>query len=659
MSNMKNIIDQLRSLKWQMWTVILFAFILGFLLPKGADSDLSTHTSEDQQHSTEWTCSMHPQIRLPESGQCPICFMDLIPLETGSDDVSINQLRLSEAAVALADINTSVVTRGLAEREVRLSGKLAYDETRIKRISAWISGRLDRLFVDYAGTTIRQGEHLFEIYSPELLAAQEELIQARDQLNKITSSDALSRRTFEATLMASKEKLALLGLNEDQIRSIESSGNVTTTLTVHSPISGVVIEKGALEGSYVNTGSAVYTIADLNQLWLILDAYESDLSWLNYGQEILFEAEALPGQSYKGVISFIDPLVNESTRTVRIRANVPNPNGMLKPGMFVRATVKANLDEDGQVISGELAGKWVGPMHPEVIRSGPGDCDICGMPLVPAETMGYVKGSGTEHQPMRVPVSAVLLTGPRAVVYVQLTGTKEPTFELREVKLGPRAGEYYVVLEGLEEGERVVTHGSFKIDSAMQIAAKPSMMNPQGGVSSTGHEHHGSSPQMDMEELMVEPVVVSPEILQIFAPVYTNYFEIQQALAGDNYEGAIQSARNLLTTISAIEFEADMKAVNSWKDIKGQFEMQLMHIDHWPDIDSIRKAFESISSSIILLERQFGHNGAMTYEVFCPMAFDNKGASWLQSNKTVNNPYFGASMLRCGEVRDQFAARKN
>jgi len=658
MNKFKNLIIQLRSLTWQIWVVILLAFIIGVFMPNIAGSAPQDQTSHDSNEATTWTCSMHPQVKLPEAGQCPICFMDLIPLETGSSEISPDQLQLSEAAIALADISTTVITRGEAEREVRLSGKLAYDETRVKRISAWMPGRLDRLFVDYTGTSVRKGEHLFEIYSPELLAAQEELIQARDQLKRIGTGDAISKRTFEATLLAAREKLTLLGLSKDQISSIEIKGSASKTLTVHSPISGIVLSKSALEGTYVKTGSPVYTIADLTQLWLILDAYESDLSWLNYGQEIQFEAEANPGQVYTGLISFIDPILDESSRTVRIRANVPNPDGLLKPGMFVRATVKSNLDEGGELISNELAGKWVGPMHPEIIRSEPGDCDICGMPLVTAETLGYVKGNREERQPLLIPVSAVLLTGPRAVVYVQVPGYDEPTFELREVILGPRATDHYVVLEGLSEGERVVTHGSFKIDSAMQIAAKPSMMNPQGGASSTGHEHHGGIAPRESEERKIEPVAVSSDILQLLSPVYTSYFDIQEALARDDYRATIKSARRLSASISEIKIEGETNTGDGWKAIKDQLEMQLMHLDHWQGIESARKAFEEISKSILKLQRQFGHSGELTsYEVYCPMAFDNQGAAWLQSSKTVNNPYFGASMLRCGEVREQFTAR--
>lgn len=660
MKQIQKVLILIKSIDRKIWVLVISAFILGLLIPSGSDEIITQEAHDSHNHAQEWTCSMHPQVKLPEAGQCPICFMDLIPLESGSETIAADQLQLSEAAIALAEISTTPVIRGSAEREIRLSGKLAYDETRIKRMSAWMPGRLDRLFVDYTGTSVKKGEHLFEIYSPELYAAQEELVQANDQLNRLSQSDALSRRTFQATRSAAREKLKLLGLNANQIKSIESRGSASATQTVFSPISGIVIEKSALQGSYVETGSPIYTIADLDELWVILDAYESDLTWLNYGQKLTFEAEAFPGREFESIISFIDPVLDDRKRTVRIRANIKNSEGLLKPGMFVRAKIQSALDSDGVVISKELAKKWIGPMHPEIIRDKAGNCDICGMPLVPAESLGYVRGGAGENQPLIIPVSAVLKTGPRAIVYVRVTGVTEPTFELREVKLGPKTLEHYVVLEGLSEGEEVVTNGSFKIDSAMQIAAKSSMMNPQGGVSSTGHEHHGMGSVSNPMEEAVEDIEIDRDAMLILDPLFKGYFEMQEALAADNFESARSAARILYTSILSSKFTVtlDGHARESWDLIDKTLRSELEHLEHWSDLAELRRAFEPISQSMITLQKQFGYGGTgASYEVFCPMAFDNRGASWLQQNTTVNNPYFGASMLRCGEVRKEFASR--
>ena len=242
---------------------------------------------------------------------------------------------------------------------------------------------------------------------------------------------------------------------------------------------------------YVTTGTPIYTVADLSEVWVKLDAYESDLPWIRYGQEVTFSAEAHPGETFKGWISFIDPMLDPKTRTVKVRVNVSNPDGRLKPEMFVRAVVQSQVVREGMVMDPNMAGQWVCPMHPSVVRAEAGTCDICGMDLVTTESLGYVAADEAGQPPLVIPASAPLITGRRAVVYVEKPESEHPTFEGREVVLGPRAGDYYIVESGLSEGQRVVTKGNFKIDSALQIQAKPSMMNP-GGQTMPMHHQHGA-----------------------------------------------------------------------------------------------------------------------------------------------------------------------
>jgi len=241
---------------------------------------------------------------------------------------------------------------------------------------------------------------------------------------------------------------------------------------------------------YVQTGTKIYTIADLSRLWVKLDAYESDMMWVRYGQEVEFKTEAYPGETFNGTISFIDPVLNAKTRTVKLRVNIENPDGRLKPEMFVRAVVRAKVAQAGQVMDKAMAGKWICPMHPDIVKTKASTCDICGMDLVTTESLGYVKVDALGEPPLVIPASAPLITGKRAVVYVQLPDTEKPTYEGREVVLGPRAGDYYIIESGLAEGEIVVTNGNFKIDSALQIQAKPSMMSEEGEEISTGHNSH-------------------------------------------------------------------------------------------------------------------------------------------------------------------------
>ncbi|MHC4294520.1 MAG: efflux RND transporter periplasmic adaptor subunit [Planctomycetota bacterium] len=444
---------------------------------------------------TVWTCSMHPQIRLSKPGKCPICAMDLIPAVTPETATTTERLfTTSETAKALMDIETTLVERKLVEAEIRMVGKIDYDETKLSYITAWVPGRLDRLFVDYTGVPVRKGDHMVELYSPELLSAQEELIQALGALEALSESDiGIVRETTEATVTAAREKLRLWGLTPQQIAEIEERGKGADRITVYAPTGGIVVHKHAQQGMYVDTGTRIYTIADLSQVWVKLDAYESDLMWLRYGQKVVFTTVSHPGETFTGTISFIDPVLDAKTRTVKVRLNASNIGGKLKPGMFVKAVGRAQVAAGGKVMAPELTGKWISPMHPEIIKDAPGKCDVCGMDLVTAESLGYTSTDPAQaEKPLVIPASAPLITGTRAIVYVQVPDAEKPTFEGREISLGPRAGDYYLVRSGLEAGERVVTRGNFKIDSALQLQPAPSMMSPEGATQHSHTHQHGA-----------------------------------------------------------------------------------------------------------------------------------------------------------------------
>ncbi|MDD5555716.1 MAG: efflux RND transporter periplasmic adaptor subunit [bacterium] len=481
--------------------LLLAAFVLGYAArgcgarERGA-GEAETGAAEAERRTEIWTCSMHPQIRAEKPGKCPLCGMDLIPVSPGGPAAGAGRptLTVSEEARRLMEIRTAPVTRGFPSAEILMTGKIAFDETRVKYITAWVGGRLDRLFVDYTGVPVREGDHMVLIYSPEIVSAQEELIQAARAAAEMEGSglDVMRRRTL-STLEAASGKLRLWGLTDGQIREIEERGAATDHITIYAPISGIVIDKNAREGMYVETGTRIYTIADLTHVWALLDAYESDMMWIRYGQDVEFTVEAYPGQTFHGRISFIDPVLDERTRTVKLRVDVDNPDGRLKPEMFVRATVRARVAAAGRVMEPDLEGKWICPMHPNIIGEDPGDCTICGMPLVTTESLGYVRADPPAEAPLLIPASAPLVTGRRAVVYVEAPGHDLPTFEGREVTLGPRAGDSYIVEAGLAEGERVVTRGNFKIDSQLQIEARPSMMSPEGGAPPAVHHHDGEA----------------------------------------------------------------------------------------------------------------------------------------------------------------------
>ena len=241
---------------------------------------------------------------------------------------------------------------------------------------------------------------------------------------------------------------------------------------------------------------------------------------------------------------------------MKVRVNVSNPEGKLKPSMFVRGVTRAEIAGGGRVIDAELAGKWISPMHPEVVKDEPGKCDICGMPLVRAESLGYVSTEDLlTEPPLVVPASAVLWTGTRAVIYVEVPGREQPTYEGREIVLGPRAGDYYLVRSGLRVGELVVTQGNFKIDSALQIQARPSMMTPEGGGGG-GHQHDHGAPATAAEQPGMETMIQAPaDFVAQLERVDVAYQQILQAERDSDLRSIRQAFHRLGEAVNAVDGE--------------------------------------------------------------------------------------------------------
>lgn len=566
-------------------------------------------TENDSKEETLWTCSMHPQIQLPENSGCPICGMDLIPLSSdGAGGAGAAALVLSEHSAALAEIETVDVVRAFPEARVSMVGTLAVAEASESSLTARFPARIDQLYVNYTGIPVKEGDHLAEVYSPELLSAQQELLTAH------------RRDPESAFYRAAYEKLVQWELQPDQILAILERGEPWDHVDLRAPIGGVVMSKNVNEGDYIQTGEPLFEIADLSQLWLHLEAFEADIAKLHFAQEVTFTVDAYPGEHFAGQISFIDPRINSDTRTVAVRVIVPNPQSRLKPGMFARGEISVKLAGDGQVFSPDLAGKWISPMHPEIVKDTPGDCDICGMALVPAEDLGYV-GLEQYEAPLLVPNTAVLRTGKRAIVYVEQASSEAPAYDGREIVLGPRAGDQFIVISGLEEGEKVVTRGAFKIDSALQIQAQPSMMS----MDLTGPE------PSDEPRSLPEPMELSQAALD-------QYLKLQVALAADDFAAAEASVKGLVTAIGH----------------QGPLHETLHALLDAESLDGMRRPhFETLSKVIIASLKQ----GSLTsdeplYVMHCPMVYGATGADWIQATDTLKNPYFGAAMLMCGELKE-------
>lgn len=367
-----------------------------------------------------WTCSMHPQIRMTKPGKCPICGMELIPLvQSSTTSIDPDAIHLSKEAAELADVLTSRATKQKPVKEVRLYGKVQADERLFQSQVAHVPGRIERLAINFTGEPVVKGQILADIYSPELITAQQELLETVKTKN-------LQPELYEA----SKEKLRQWKLTDDQIAKIENSGVIQNNFEVLSNTSGTVIARRVNTGDHVSVGTVLFEIADLSKVWVMFDAYESDLPFLHIGEKLSFNLQALPGIDFAGNIIFIDPVIDPVTRVAKVRVETENRSGKLKPEMFATGITSSTLAEytDNVVI----------------------------------------------------PKSAVLWTGKRSVVYVKQPGSDEPVFKIREVELGPMLGESYVIMHGLSEGEEVVTQGTFSVDAAAQLEGKPSMMNRSG-----------------------------------------------------------------------------------------------------------------------------------------------------------------------------------
>ncbi len=619
--------------------VLLFGLFVGYLFGRlgggsGGADDHSFHDGVgDAAEETVWTCSMHPQIRQPNPGRCPLCDMDLIP--ASSDDAGAGGapvLKLSERAAALASVETAVAERRFVAVEVHLFGRVGHNEITMSHIAARFSGRIDRLFVNYTGMPVAKGDKIAEIYGPELLVAQQEVLQAL----KLTKSGAGLEEVGERTLASVREKFRYWGFPDNEVDEIISRGEVSQRLTIRAPISGIVVEKNVVEGRYFDIGDVLFTISDLRTVWINLDAFEIDIPWLRYGQEVRFETDASPGRTYSGRVAFIQPVLDETTRTVKVRLNAGNLDGSLRPGTFVRAVLRARFAEDGTLIEPSLSGKWISPMHPEIVKDEPGKCDICGVELVDAASLGMAVSEKGVRAPLVIPESAPLLAGRRAVVYVE---TGKGVYEGRELVLGPKAGSYYVVESGLEEGEKVVVKGAFKIDSSLQLHARPGMMSLDGDDKTGIPDQAGNA---------VLKHAVPKKFEENLGAVYNAYFALQKGLAGDDFTKSVSAAGELAQALDKTDGGMlDAYAKVDWDDLEHRLKFYAIRVRESVEIADARTAFLGLSATMESLVLKFGSDRKV-YKMHCPMAFDDKGADWLQDDESLLNPYYGAVMLRCG-----------
>ena len=661
--------------------------------------------AEEEEGETWWTCSMHPDVRQPDPGLCPICNMDLIPIREDPDagEGTLRRFATSEEAKKLMEIQTAEVRRERPVSTVRLFGTVEPDETRLEYATAWFPGRIDRLHVGFTGAVVNEGDPLAVLYSPQLMSAQEELLQAKQSAERIRDGGMeFAREMGQGTVEAARERLRLFGLRPEQIAEIEERGTASEHVTIHSPASGVVLRRRAQQGLYVSTGERLYDVADLSRVWVQFDAYESDLPWVKLGQDVAFRVEGIPGERFEGVVTFVQPVLDPQTRTAKVRVEAANPEGILRPDMFARGEVRAELGDEPRLL---------------------------------------------------IPATAPLVTGERAVVYVEVPDADRPTFEGREIVLGPRANDMYVVRHGLAEGDRVVTHGAFKIDSALQIRARPSMMTPEPLYESVDDPHalaqfwrelaalrskreqveraiaeedleaareafrkvgsglhevdaaplvetralrvwaelsmmiendaflggeagdlraasryaEGLARRMERLRAAFEPpeereararreaaraAAIQREVAERLAPALKAYIPLQQALVADEEDDARQAVAELSAAVEALDPERLPSRVRTqWSETIRELKEAVEAMRAAADNAERTVGFSKASDALADLARTFGTGDAgVLHRVHCPMAFDDAGADWLQVGTAVRNPYFAGGMLECGVV---------
>ncbi len=418
-----------------------------FLAPK-EEGGYKIVTEGGVKYKECYVCTMHPQIIRPHPADCPICGMSLVkklvPAEgakqpeqapatqssmpgmempeqkpSGSAAASsatpeLKRISLDPRQRMLANVATSKVTRKYLSQDVFTVGKIAVDEQTVRKVSSRYAGRVERLDVNFTGQRVKKGQRIMTIYSPEIMATQKEYLIAKDSMDRLASSEfkEISEGTA-GVLEAARTRMKLWGLTDAQVNELDKTRKVRTTVDVYSPISGTVVELMVREGDYVSEGSPLYRIADLGHVWMLADIYEHDFPKVSLGSVVEVTAEAYPGRTFHGAVTFMDPTINPESRTLKVRTEFPNPQGLLRPEMFVNARVLSKP--------------------------------------VTAVT---------------VPASAILYTGNHNVAWVEV----EPgVFEYRDVKLGMRSNDEYQVLSGLKDGEVVVTQGGFLIDSEAQL----------------------------------------------------------------------------------------------------------------------------------------------------------------------------------------------
>ncbi len=415
----------------------------GWLYKKGwFKDDGDGHSKAEHAVKTLYTCSMHPFIIKDKPGTCPICGMELIKKIDGAATDNTTQtpeqkqqadmlghVSLSPTQRVMANVATVAAKQSVLSKEINAVGIVQYDQSRQVKVTAWIAGRIDKLHVNTVGSVVSKDKPVAEIYSPDLLATQQEYLLAVKSKEQLKNSPIPSiSQNGDGLVSSAKQRLMLFGVKESQIAELEKAGKPNIRLPIYTPLSGIVIEKMVQQGQYVNTGEALFNVADLSTVWVEIEVYENEFPNVHVGQQVEIRSQSFPGKPFTGRISFIYPFLDPKTRTVKARVEMPNPGMKLKPDMFVNAIIKVPL----------------------------------GSAIV-------------------VPVTAVMDTGKRQVVWVE---SSAGMFEPRDVQVGQQTDDKVQILSGLKTGDKVAVSGGYLIDSEAQL---------KGGSGQDHSQHTGGA----------------------------------------------------------------------------------------------------------------------------------------------------------------------
>lgn len=558
---------------------------LGYVLFSGNSDDSHLHDNHEKNEAAKegsetWTCSMHPQIRQNEFGICPICEMDLTPLDANvSDDPLV--LKMTEESVKLADIQTSIIGEesGTSGKIIHLTGKVKSDERMASSQVAHLPGRIEKLYVTFTGEQVMEGQILADIYSPELITAQRELLEAQKIMD-------INPDLIEAV----RNKLRYWKITESAIRSIEQSGEIQETFPLYAQESGVVSKRRVAVGDHVKQGESLFDLINLSKVWVLFEAYEEDLSKIRLGDRIEFTASTIPNKTFRTSITFIDPMVNPETRTTSLRTEISNVKGLLKPETLVYGTLNQIQKTKGQ---------------------------------------------------LTVPKTAVLWTGKKSVVYVKLENTDVPSYQFRQVEIGDEQGDRYLIIEGLEAGEEVVTYGNFAIDAAAQLNNQASMMNQHVQLRK---EEGVANPNFQKET----PDAFKKQLNEIA----NHYIEIKDAFVRSDSKGSQGFIHDFLESLKKMDGKVlESEANLFWMESYNAMYAHSKKIAETDDLEKQRVQFGFVSDALIQAIEAFGTKGETLYVQHCPMAFDNEGGDWLAKEEGIQNPYFGDKMMKCGLVK--------